>query len=372
MPDIRRFTSAYDLAAESAKTYKFALDWHQFLTDKVALKALLGSSEGPSAAHGPRIDTLRSKIADAVKAAGPKATEGDVLLQMAGAKATGAVSDAQADALATLKMLRHLYYQVDTGNQVVWIYAQPFSFHKWVFDELRGCSLDAARTKLNHLDEVYPATVRGHMVSGLTTALAWCQKVVSKLGGTLDADTSAVIKRWFVPGGSGNDAVGNAATTLLDGFKKVSALCNSTKVIFSDEPINRMTGDTSSGQTHSRSDWEDYAFVDGGKPRERLDVVYIQNATLQKWSSGSQAWMATLAIIHEVSHRVVNTKDAQYDFKGLKPGTVLTLQHALANADSWAYFAADLNGQLPADKVTQVMKEPAALRAAYLASLNTH
>lgn len=366
---IKRFTPAYDLACESAKNFKFALDWHQYLTDKIAIKTVLSSPDGPAAAHGPRLDTLRSKLTETLKKVGGQTTEGDVLLQMAGVKSGTTLTDAQADALATLKMLRHLYFQRDKGNQSVWIYAQPYSFHQWVFDELKGCSFDDARKKLNFADEVYPALIRGHMVTGLATSLAWCQKCVAKLGGTLDASTKTVLTRWFIPGTAAESDITAVATTLLDGLKKIAALCNSTQVIFSDEPINRMTGSNVSGQTHYRGEWEDYAFVDGGKPRERLDVVYIQNATLQKWSSANQGWMATLAIIHELSHRVINTKDAVYDYTGLKPGAVLQMQHALANADSWAYFVADLNGQLPSNKVTSVMKEPAALRAAYLASL---
>ena len=368
MPGIKRFTPAYDRARESAKLYAFSLDWQQFLTDKIVIRTLLGGSEGPDAAHGTQLDTLRSKLVETMQKVGGSTTEGDVLLQMAGIKGTGVLTDAQADALATLKLLRHLYYQCDKLNQSVWIYAQPFSFHKWVFDEISGCTSAQAREKLNHVDEVYPATMRGYMVSGLQQSLAWCQKCVAKLG-TPDADTKGVVKRWFIPGSPSDEEIGKVATTLLDGFKKISVLCNSTRVIFSDEPINRMTGKAVTGQTHYHSDWEDYAFVDGGKPHERLDVVYIQNATLKKWSSANQGWMATLAIIHELSHRVVNTKDAVYDFTGLKPGTVLGKQHAAVNADSWAYFAADLNKQLPSDKVTEVMKEPVSLRAAYLSSL---
>ena len=64
---IRRFTPAYDLARECAKNYRFALDWHQFLTDKIGLKLLLGSVDGPDAAHGPSLDTFRTKLAETAK-----------------------------------------------------------------------------------------------------------------------------------------------------------------------------------------------------------------------------------------------------------------------------------------------------------------
>ncbi len=366
---IRRFTPAYDLAREAAKNYRFALDWHKFLTDKVGLKMVLGSADGPDAAHGARIDALRAKLAEVAKGGGANMTEGDVLLEMAGIKGTQAITDAQADALSTLKMLRHLYFQRDRHNQVVWIYAQPFEFHQWVFDELRGCTPDQARLRLNYADEVYPASLRGHMGAGLQQAQSWAMKCVASLGGTPAPATSDLVKRWFMPGSPGDADVGKVATTLLDGFKKVAALCGSTRVIFSDEPINRLDGDEVPGQKNYRDSWLDYAFVDGGAVRERLDVVYIQDAALKKWASPHDGWVATLTILHEMSHRVINTKDAVYDFDGLKPGAVLTQRDALANADSWAYFATDLAGQLPQSKAAQALREPAALRKAYLKSL---
>ena len=100
-------------------------------------------------------------------------------------------------------------------------------------------------------------------------------------------------------------------------------------------------------------------------------MVYIQDAALNKWASPNEGWVATLTILHEMSHRVINTKDAVYDFDGLKPGAVLSQKHALANADSWAYFATDLAGQLPGSRAVKVLKEPPALRAAYLRSIQS-
>lgn len=366
---IQRFTPAFDLAREAAKNYRFALDWHQFLTDKVAIKALLGSADGPDAAHGPRIDTLRTKLTETAQKDKSNMSEGDVLLAMAGIKGTQVITDAQADALATLKMLRHLYFLRDRGNQVIWIYAQPFEFHRWVFDEIRGCTPDQTRAKLNCADEVYPASLRGHMCAGLQQAQTWSLKCVAKLGGTLDDATKTLVRRWFTAGGASDTEVARVGATLLDGFKKVAALCGSTRVIFSDEPINRMDGSAVAGQANYCDSWLDYAFVDGGSVRERLDVVYIQDAALKKWASPNEGWVATLTILHEMTHRVINTKDAVYDFDGLKPGAVLTQRDALVNADSWAYFATDMAGQLPGNKAVKVLREPPSLRKAYLKSL---
>ena len=238
-----------------------------------------------------------------------------------------------------------------------------------MFDEIRGCTPAQARAKLNYADEVYPATMRNHMCTGLQQAQAWSLKCVAELGGTLDDATKAVVKRWFLPDTADDAATQKVAATLLDGFKKVATLCGSTRVIFSDEPINRMDGDAVAGQANYRESWQDYAFVDGGSLRERLDVVYIQDAALKKWASPNEGWVATLTILHEMTHRVINTKDAIYDFEGLKPGAVLTTKHALANADSWACFATDMAGQLPGNRAVKVLKEPPALRAAYLRSI---
>ena len=362
MPDLKRFTPAYDRARSSAKSYRFSLDWHQFLTDKIAIKTLLGSEDGPNSAHAGRLDTLRTKL----KGIDSK-SEAEVILAMAGVKGSAPLSTSQADAVSTLKMLRHLYHLRDRGGQSVWIYAQPYSFHKWVFDEINGCTPSTAASKLEKIDEVYPKTIRGHMATGVQQAMSWSQKCVAKLG-TPDNTTATFIKRWFLAGSPSDEDVKKTAATLLAGFKKLVTLCNSSKLVFSDEPIDRMRGSNVVGQTNYKSNWNDYAFVDAA-PRERLDVVYIQNATLKKWGSADESWMATLAIIHELSHRLINTKDAVYDFTGLKPGSVLTLEHAIVNADSWAYFATDLNGKLPGNKRTSVWKEPPALRARYLNSL---
>lgn len=54
---------------------------------------------------------------------------------------------------------------------------------------------------------------------------------------------------------------------------------------------------------------------------------------------------------------------------GTRQDLTLDLNHALANADSWAYFATDLAGQLPGSRAAKVLKEPPALRAAYLRSI---
>lgn len=361
---MNRFTKAYDTARNSVKSYKFAKNWKSVLDGTACLQCVL-HTDGPNRTRGANLDVLRKKIAEKKNAG---TSEGATILSMIGVSKWGIIgmSSNQSNAAATLKMMRHLYLVKDAGAQTVWIYAGPYSFHKWVFDELKGKNGWSAEGKLNKVDEVYTKVIRKHMGTGVTTSLAWCQKAVAKLGSPNQA-TKAMVETWFAPGGTG---LNGAITTLKDGFKKVSILLSSSKLIFSDEPIDRMKGSAVTGQSNYASNWNDYAFVDGGV-RERLDVVYIQNATLKKWGSSDEGWMATLAIIHELTHRVLETADVVYDFTGLKPNDKLTCEHALKNADSWAYFAADINGALTDDARNKYYKSPAALRQRYLDSLSS-
>lgn len=352
---IEDFTGAYDKARQTVGSRKFAMDWHSFLTDQAFLKMIFSSSEGPAAAYGGGLDKFRKRLSES-----KSQSESVQILVAAGINPAGSqvLTDEEAQAVATLKMCRHFYLQKSEGAHSLWIFAQPYSFHKWVFDEIKGCTPGGARAKLDMVDEVYKASDRTNLGNGVTTSVAWCQKCVANLGSP-NAATKQLIKDWFFHQNPDDGAMDGAAATLLDGFKKVGNLLRSTKLIFSDDPIDRMSGDAVAGQTNYRSNWKDYAFVLGG---ERLDVVYIQNGTLTKWGSADKAWMATLAIIHELTHRVLGTKDIVYDFSGLKPSAQLDFRHAIANADSWAYFAADMNGQVTNAARQNYYRQAATLR----------
>ena len=72
----------------------------------------------------------------------------------------------------------------------------------------------------------------------------------------------------------------------------------------------------------------------------------MQNAFLKAGNSG-KLWMCALTIIHELTHREVNTDDHKYDTDGLKPHTTrFPKAKTIENADSWAYFVTDLVGML--------------------------
>lgn len=355
-----RFTPAYDKVTDTAKNYKFSTVWHSFLNDKCGFRMIFGNASGPDHVRASGLDKLRKAIKDSSK------DEGKLILEMVGVNAGGtqAMSAAQSKAAASVKFARHFYLQKKTGAQAVWIYAQPYTMHKWVHEELDGKTPAAAMPKLKASDEVYPPALRKSMGDGVNQALAWCEKCVAKLGAP-DAATKDLIETWFFHNTPDATAQAAAAASLLDGFKKVTALLKSNNLIFSDEPIDRLKGSAVTGQTHYKSNWNDYGFVDGGSSKERLDAVYIQKAALDAWSGGTGAWIATLTIIHELTHRVLDTDDVVYDFSGLEPSAKLTYTKAIKNADSWGYFCAELNGQLPAAAKTKVYKQAANLRGKY-------
>lgn len=344
---MERFTPAYKKTQESVKSYRYDAAWRSFLTDKACVRLIVSSNEGPSHTHGTALDKLRKKMAEA-----SGKTDGQLILDMIGVNPSGtqALTAEQAKAAAALKLLRHFYLQDKAGAQSVWIFAQPKSYTKWVFDEISGSTASAAKTKLDKVDEVYSKEIRKHMGDGINQAKNWASKCVAKLG-TPDDATKNKIKEWFIATDTNDEKLKKVTAKLLAGFKAISQSLGSNKVIFSDEPIDRNAGG-----------WKDYAFAD---PSETMMVVYIQKATLDKWSSASEKWMATLAVVHEISHKVAATDDAVYDSEGLKPGGVLTAKHAVNNADSWAYFAADLNGCLTEAKRSSCYKVPGGFDSDY-------
>jgi hypothetical protein len=129
---------------------------------------------------------------------------------------------------------------------------------------------------------------------------------------------------------------------LNDGFKKIAAVCNSSRLVFSDHPPDR-----------SKGGWKDWAFV---YKSETMDVVYLQGAYVKAAKGKGTLWKCALTIIHEISHREVKTDDNRYDYDGLAPHKD-DFPHASAmnNADTWAYFAVDFVGMLPEGERKQIL-----------------
>jgi hypothetical protein len=224
------------------------------------------------------------------------------------------------------------------GAQDVWVYAPPKAYTEWLYDEFDGLSKSGLESWSSEDEETYSESDKTAMAEACQMALCWSMKCQAKLASPNDT-TKALVRKWFCDPGADDKAVDKAARKLLSGFKRISAVLNSNKLVLSDEPIDRAGGG-----------WKDYAFVYKG---EKLNVIYVQGATLAS-AKGSKLWLAALTIVHELSHREVNTDDHRYDSDGkLSPGAgtgALSAAHALDNADNWGYFAADLNGGLPSGK----------------------
>lgn len=347
---MNKFSECYKKAMPVAKDLSFFSDYSGAL--EVGNLGIVMGADGPKREHAGRLTNLR--IAILLERLATNRSVGDIIVDAAEkAGAAGVVSWVKSlfttysleERAATLKMLAHLYLRHAKGAQDVWIYSPPVKYKKWVYDEVAGLSKAKLKTKLTEEEEVYSATDFGVMGESTTMALAWSMKVGTKLASP-DAATKDLVKFWFLPSGASDDDVTSACKTLQAGFTKITRVLNSNKLVLSDEPVDRNGGG-----------WKDYAFI---FKSEKMNVIYIQNATLKSGKSGHM-WLAALTIVHELSHREVDTDDHRYDSDGkLSPQATggLASDKALDNADNWGYFAADLNGMLMPGKKKSVSGVP--------------
>jgi len=91
--------------------------------------------------------------------------------------------------------------------------------------------------------------------------------VVAKMG-TPDVAAKGVVKQYFGDSTTTDIKLGEIMTTLSSGYQKIANACNSSKIIISDEPIDRNGGG-----------WKDWAFIYNA---ESMKVIYLQNAWLTK------------------------------------------------------------------------------------------
>jgi hypothetical protein len=308
-------------------------------TFKAKLSAVMGP-DGPRRTCHTYLDSLRSAIANSVRHSNK--SEGEVIVagcEDSSAKTLGGALlgwryDA-GDRCAAIKMLRHLYLVKMRGGQDVWVFSPPVNYTEWLYDELEGLDKSGLEVWLSQDEEVYSDSDKKAMGDATQQALRWSMSCMCKLAGP-DADTEAVVKRWFCAAGADDKEVKAVCKKLLSGFKKITSVLNGHKLVLSDEPVDRNGGG-----------WKDYAFV---YKSERMSVIYIQSATLAA-AKGGKMWDAALTIVHELSHRELGTDDHRYGDDGGKLGPAsgagaLTEKQAITNADNWGYFAADLNGAL--------------------------
>jgi hypothetical protein len=334
---VHKFEECYKRTRRQVKNISFFTNLPK-TTYKGDLAASM-DSDGPNRGAYDDIKALRTAIAENKRQTNK--SEGEIIVDACKdasgktivGKLTGWLYDT-TDRVSAIKMLRHLYLMKMRGSQDVWVYSPPKSYTEWLYDEYQGLDETGLKTWASEDEETYSEADKSVMADASAVALAWSMKCVSKLA-TPDDATKKVVKRWFCDDGADTKAVEKAARTLMSGFKKISAVLNSNKLVLSDDPIDRAGGG-----------WKDFAFV---YKSEKLSVIYIQDATL-KAAHGSKLWLAALTIVHELSHREINTDDHRYDSDGkLGPGAgagALSAAKAISNADNWGYFAADLNGAL--------------------------
>jgi hypothetical protein len=88
-------------------------------------------------------------------------------------------------------------------------------------------------------------------------------------------------------------------------------------------------------------------------------VIYVEPAFFSNRDMFKDLKNWTRIVVHELSHRMVKTKDHRYRHhaSGLKPDATdanFTAAKALDNADSWAMFCMDCAGQMTNSDYTKV------------------
>lgn len=330
------FSTAYARARSIITSGRFAADWQKLIDTDGPLKSVLGP-DSPQVSHSGALDTLRDRLDKAArKGIGAFFTGTGLDEVILNAARCSANDPAVGEKAATLKMLKHLYLVRQKGSQDLWVYAPPRAWKNWVFDAIRGSDA-VSRKMLRQETEVYSPRDRMVMADALQEAAAWCHKVQVALA---TAAGEAVVRRWFLGSDATARQLSQAIDTLRDGFKKIDTLCRSGRLVMSDEPGDRHGGG-----------WKDWAMV---YTQEPMNVLYLQGALLKAGNSGGKT-ICALTIIHELSHKRLNTQDHRYDHDGLQPGRDISPAKAINNADSWGYFAADMVGMLSASDRNRVL-----------------
>lgn len=333
---MHQFSQAWDAAREALKTGELHDDLKPL---KWTLKAFLGGAEPPKEGKVP--DMLRQivdrKAAQIVTSAGVPLHEakGRAIVEYAG------TAPSKAQRAAMLKMVYHLYMVGAAGSQVFWVYAPQTCYTKWIFSEVKNIATDAGLIAVlgQAGAEVYSATQRAAMLGAVLTAKSWClgASARSSMG---SASTHALVRNYFSTSAATDGQIRTIAARLARGFQLMAGALNHGTVIISDEPKDRSGGG-----------WGDFALAYIG---ETMCVIYVQGGMLGKiddYSGGDAKSLmrAARTVVHETSHKAIQTDDVIYGSSGgLKPeGSVdLTPAYAIWNADSWAYYCVDLNGQL--------------------------
>lgn len=333
------FTEVYEKSIQLLQSPCIHEDWKEIET---GMKALL-QADGPSVDKAKVLEDLRDRLrAAAKKSLGISATaKAKEMARVSLPNKTGFQERA-----ALLKQMKHFYLVAKKGNQSIWVVDQPKSYGQWNYDLFNGKSEVELTSSLAKGSEVFGPGNRRMMSDSLQLARKWSADTEVKLS-TKSAETLAIVRRWFHQEGASDEAVEATRLTLLDGFKKITAACNSGKVIFSDRPHLRASGDYDNT----------YASVNAG---DNMAVIYIYQVFLKTGKrniSGNipKLWLCALTVIHELTHKLKSTEDIRYDYQGLKPSAAFPTEKAIINADSWAYFCGDVLGSVPKSAMNEAL-----------------
>lgn len=304
--------------------------------------ALVMGNDGPNTTHAAALDTLRDRCERGFFTrvfGASKNKEAEAILGLAGE------SLALNKKAAALKTLRHLRLLQKSGGQSVWTLSIPKKYRAWAVEEFDGASKSTLTTKLNHVKEYHSPKDRRDMAAATRKGLAWALKAaaICTTPGVGAESSDVFIKRWFADEDHESEAkLKELAQKLNTGFKSIAAGASSNKLILTDRPADRGTS----------WDVDTEAFV---YKSERLKVIYCEGDFFGKQNTltGMTNWARI--IVHELSHIQLKTDDVEthgnpryaWHPRGIGPmkGSFTTAQ-ALNNADNWAWFAADVAGEL--------------------------
>jgi len=333
------FTEVYDKSRDLLAKPCFDASWSAI---EAKLKSLLAAG-GFNRPDSPVLVDVRRELTRLARAAGKPADEGAAIAAEI-VRLSRPDTNGFQERAALLKTLRHLYHVSNKGAQSIWVVDHPKAYDKWAYDKTGGLGQDKLREQLTPWRETFGAGSRQMMSDALQLARKISMDTEIKLGAD-GGRTRRKVRKWFLQRGAAKGDVDATRQTLINGFKKISALCNSHSVIFSDRPHKRV--DPGSSRTK--------ASVNAG---DLMPVIYIFEAFVRYGRRNEdgvrdQLWQCAKTIIHEMSHKLLATKDHAYGVNGIRPGHSVTVAQAIENADSWGIFALDLAGMLPEDKAEE-------------------
>lgn len=339
---MQNFTEAYEKARDVARTQIFSADWDPYLKTKLSVQKFMGP-EGFDRSRSRTPESFRKKLGETQRA--ENSHVGEVLYAAATNRTSAGTLN---DRAATLKFLQHVHLAKESGGQKVWVYAPPKSDAGWVFDEIAG-NESTVKQRLKREDEIFSDEERRWMSAALGFARKISEDAKVKLAGgilrNVGKKTKDAVRKWFLDDTCDDTTLEKAVKILLEGFKKIAIACNASTLVFADYPDWRAQRDSYFGAAFRGGEG-------GGFP-----VVYLEGAFTRLTGNSGKQWLCVETIIHELSHHEVSTEDHRYDHHGLKPdGAAFPYAKAIANADSWGYFALDLAGYLSAADENKVYK----------------